>query len=60
MKPEYSLGSGDEHASIHGCCLERDVVAIAEKHILSLRSDGPPVYGAKGRRQMAGKLVRRF
>ena len=44
MKREYSLSSRDEHASIHGCCLERDV-AIAEKHILSLCSDGPPVRG---------------
>ena len=39
----YSLASGDEYASIHGC-LERDV-AIAEKHILSLCSDGPLVRG---------------
>ena len=44
MKREYSLASGDEHASIHGGCLERDV-AIAEKHIISLCGDGPPVRG---------------
>ena len=43
MKREYSLASGDEHAPIHGC-LERDV-AKAEKHILSLCSDGPLVRG---------------
>ena len=39
MKRKYSLASGDEHGSIHGC-LERDV-AIAEKHIRSLCRDGP-------------------
>ena len=44
MKREYSLASGDEHASLHSCCLERGV-AIADKHILSLCSDGPPVRG---------------
>ena len=43
MRPKYSLASGDEHASIHGC-LERDV-ALADKHILSLCSDGPLVRG---------------
>ena len=43
MKRIYFLASGDEHASIHGC-LGRDV-AIAEKHILSLCSDGPLVRG---------------
>ena len=46
MKRECSLASWDEHAFNHGCCLERDV-AIAEKHILSLCSDGPPVRGKR-------------
>ena len=58
MKREYSLSSGDEHGSLHGCSLERGV-AIAEKDILSLCSDGPPVRG-KSTEIKAGKLVRRF
>ena len=43
MKRKYSLASGDEHASIHGCS-ERGV-AIAEKRFLGLCSDGPLVRG---------------